>query len=291
MAQVSVVVTCYNYGKYLKSSLDSVLAQNCPDLEIIVIDDGSTDNTSEMMNQYVCIEGVKYIRQKNQGASKARNHGIEVSSGEFVAFLDADDVWMPGKLEHQLTLFEDPKVGVVYSRRKWIDPEGLEKSGNERVLYRGFILNRIFIDNFVCFSSSVIRRSLLDDVGCFDESLSMGMDYDLWVRLAARCHFDYVDEPLVKYRTGHANLSKNTLRRYECAQKIMVNALATPEIHNKFKWYIPRLAWADTWSNMAFYFGQQNMHSDALRYFSKAVWSFPVYPQLWKRFIKYLIKK
>ncbi len=289
MPTVSVVITCYNYGRYLKASLASVLDQTYRDFDVIVVDDGSTDNTPAIMQGYAADGRVSYIRQENAGQPKAKNRGIRQSNGEFVAFLDADDLWMPDKLEKQMTLFDDPHVGVVYARRKWINQDGEEISGDERRLWRGNVLDRIFVDNFICFSSAVIRRSVLDQVGFFDETLPMGIDYDLWIRVAARSEFVFVDEPLVKYRTGHANLSRNTLKRYDCAQRIMRKSLSDPLLRDRFAWYVPRLAWADTWSNMAVYFAAQGSRREALRYFGKAFVMMPVYPQLVKRALKCLL--
>lgn len=288
---VSVVITSYNYGKYLASAVDSVLCQSMQDFEIVIIDDGSTDNTRDIAEVYLADSRIRYIYQANAGQPKAKNRGIEESAGTYIAFLDADDVWMPTKLEKQIALFEDAKVGVVYSRRTWIDPEGNKLPGNERTLRRGKILDHIFIDNFICFSSSVVRRSLLEEGGYFDETLPMGIDYDLWIRLAARCNFDYVNEPLVKYRTGHANLSKNVGRRYECAHKIMDKALNNPEIMAGMSWWIPRLALADTWSNMAYYARKKGDFESAKSYYWKALSEIPLYINAWKGLLCCLIKK
>ena len=152
-----------------------------------MIDDGSTDDTLLVMEQYRSYQKIRFIHQENQGQPKTKNRGIVESRGEFVAFLDADDIWFPEKLEQQLQLFKNPSVGVGYTRRYWIDPNGKIIKGNERTLRRGHILNYIFIDNFVCFSSSMARRGLLTAAGGFDETIPMGIDYDLWIRLAARC--------------------------------------------------------------------------------------------------------
>lgn len=289
MPTVSVVVTCYNYGQYLDLSLQSILSQTYQDFEVVVIDDGSTDSTPNIMEHYATDDRIIYVRQENRGQPKAKNRGILESRGDFIAFLDADDIWLPTKLEKQTALFTDPSVGVVYSRRTWMNEDGEELSGNERTLRSGNILDHIFIDNFVCFSSSVVRRSMLEQVGYFDESLPMGIDYDLWIRLAARCDFAYVDEPLVKYRTGHANLSKNTLKRYECAQKIMRKALSDPLIREKLSWHVPRLAWADTWSNLAVYLAASGHRRESWRHFGKALLMFPIYPQLWLRMLRCLM--
>jgi glycosyltransferase involved in cell wall biosynthesis len=289
--KVSVVITCYNYGQYIRAAIESVLDQTWQDFEIIVIDDGSTDDTPQVMAEYHGHETIRYLRQENQGQPKAKNRGIAESRGEFVAFLDADDVWLPEKLALQLQLFNEPAVGVGYTRRYWIDPDGQVIQGNERTLRRGTILNYILIDNFICFSSSMVRRELLEATGGFDETLPMGIDYDLWIRLAAKCGFDYVNQPLIKYRTGHVNLSRNVTRRYQCAQLIMSKALNDPEIRGKLSWYVARLAWADTWSNMASHLVGQGKYKDGLRYFCKASFMFPMYPNLWKRIIKCVIRR
>ena len=283
MPKVSVVITCYNYGKYLIESIQSALDQTFSCFEIIVIDDGSTDNTRSLMSKYVSDSRVRYIYQENLGRPKAKNRGIAESKGEFVAFLDADDIWALDKIERQIELFTDPDIGVVYCRRNWIDPEGRVITGNERRLRRGNILDFIFVDNFICFSSSIVRKHLLTAVGGFDENLPMGIDYDLWTRLAARCQFDYVDERLVKYRTGHANLSKNVSRRYACAQQIMNKALSNPEIVEKLSWWVPRLAWADTWSNMGRDYVVQGNYKDGIHFFLKALKKLPISLRVWKR--------
>ena len=288
---ISVIITCYNYGHYLSTALNSVFEQTYSDYEIIIVDDGSTDDTQLVVESFGVNTKIKYIYQANLGQPKAKNRGINESSGELIAFLDADDIWMPTKLEKQIALFEDAEVGVVFSRRIWIDPDGNELPGNERILRRGKVLDHIFIDNFICFSSSVVRRSLLEEAGCFDETLPMGIDYDLWIRLAARCTFDYVDEPLVKYRTGHANLSKNVLRRYECAHRIMDRALNDPEIRSGMSWWVPRVALADTWANKGYYARKMNDFAAAASCYLKSVSYVPFYTTAWKGLLCCLLKR
>jgi glycosyltransferase involved in cell wall biosynthesis len=285
---ISVVITTYNYGAFIKEAVDSVLNQTLAIIEIIIIDDGSRDNTKDIVAEFNDPR-IMYCYQKNQGQPKAKNRGICESSGELVAFLDADDVWLPSKLAKQVALFSNPEVGVVYSRRKWIDPSGKIISGNERALRKGSILNYIFVDNFICFSSSVLRRSYLEEVGYFDESLPMGIDYDLWIRLASVCKFDFVEEPLVLYRTGHANLSKNTLKRYECAQAIMRKNLSDPKVRDAMSWWVPNLAWADTWSNFGVYLASLGDYKASFFYSFKSILKFPIYLAVYKRLLKSLL--
>jgi glycosyltransferase involved in cell wall biosynthesis len=219
---VSVVIATHNYARYLGAALESALTQTFRDLEVIVVDDGSTDDTPAVMAPYLRDVRVRYSRTAALGQPRAKNRGIQLAQAPLIAFLDADDIWLPVKLERQLPLFDaDPDVGVVYSRRLLIDHEGWQLEYTDPSLHRGWILPRVFRSNFICFSSSVVRRSVFDAVGFFDESLSLAIDYELWLRVALHYRFDFVDAPLVKYRTGHASLSQRKRERVQTAQRII----------------------------------------------------------------------
>lgn len=215
--RVSVVMANYNYGRYLRSAIDSVLRQTMGDLELIVVDDGSTDNSSEIIKSYDDPR-LKYAFVRHLGQPGAKNTGIDQARAPLIAFLDADDVWRRRKLEKQLALFDrDPKLGVVYSRRLLISSTGRPIEYQQPALHRGHVLPQMVRDNFVCFSSAVVRRMVLDHLGRFDTSIDLAIDYDLWLRVADHYRFDYVDEPLVRYRTGHGNLSQRVGERLKTA--------------------------------------------------------------------------
>jgi glycosyltransferase involved in cell wall biosynthesis len=219
---VSVIVATFNYGRYLAGALESALAQTMSDLEIIVIDDGSTDETQQVIRSHLADPRVRYHKTDHRGQPAAKNAGIRLARAPLVAFLDADDLWLPAKLEKQLALFAaDPTLAVVYSRRILIDEWGRPLQFSQPDLARGNVLAAMFRKNFICFSSAVIRREVLEDVGLFDEDLALAIDYDLWLRIARHYRFDYVDEPLVKYRTGHGSLSRRTEERLKTAAGIM----------------------------------------------------------------------
>jgi glycosyltransferase involved in cell wall biosynthesis len=220
---VSVVIASYNCGRFLAGAIESVLAQTFTDHEITIVDDGSTDDTERVIQPYRLDARFRYLRTDHFGQPAAKNVGIRRARGRYVAFLDADDLWLPTKLEKQVELFERSRteLGVVYCRRRWIDEGGRELDREERQPQRGDVLARLFHRPFICFSSSMIRRTVLDDVGLFDESIPMAIDYDLWLRIGLKYHFDYVDERLVMYRTGHGNLSSRLPERVVCVRKII----------------------------------------------------------------------
>jgi glycosyltransferase involved in cell wall biosynthesis len=210
---VSVAIATYNYGRYLGRALDSALGQTFRDLEVVVLDDGSTDDTPAVVEPYLKDSRVRYHRAKHLGVAAAKSAAVDLCRAPFVAFLDADDEWMPDKLERQMALFFDPEVGVVSCGRELIDADGCPLEFRQPALHRGRVLPRMYETNFVCFSSAVVRRVVLDAIGLFDPRLPLAVDYDLWLRAATRCAFDFVPEPLVKYRVGHANLSRRAEER------------------------------------------------------------------------------
>jgi glycosyltransferase involved in cell wall biosynthesis len=220
--RVSVITAAYNYGRFLGATLESVLAQTFGDWELIVINDGSTDDTAEVVVPYHSDRRVRYYRTNHLGQAAAKNVGIRFARAPLLAFLDADDVWLPHKLERQTALFRaDPGLGVVYARRLLMDEAGRELEYAQPALHRGHVLEAIFQTNFVCFSSAVVRRAVFNQAGLFDEDLPLAIDYDLWLRAALVYRFDYVDEPLVRYRTGHASLSRRVEERMVTVDRIM----------------------------------------------------------------------
>src|SRR5262249_35109507 len=149
---------------------------------------------------------VRYHRTPHLGQPGAKNTGIRLARAPLLAFLDADDLWLPTKLERQAALFRDnPLLGVVATERLVMDEQGRLVEYRTAPVHRRQVLEPMFRGNFVCFSSAMVRRAVFDAVGLFDEGLALAIDYDLWLRAATRFHFDYVPEPLVKYRVGHAN--------------------------------------------------------------------------------------
>lgn len=219
---VSIVMAAYNPGQYLALAIDSVLGQTVPDLELLVIDDGSTDETPQNMQRYLADPRVRYTRQANAGQCATKNAGIALARGEFVAFLDADDTWRPDKLQRQLALFEGmPDIGVGYGYLERIDDRGGPLPWLPVPPHRGVVTEHLLLRNFVPFSASIVRTRLLRRCGGFDPALDMGIDYDLWLRLSMQCEFDYVDDIVGEYRVWAGQMSRKVRQRYVAGINIM----------------------------------------------------------------------
>jgi glycosyltransferase involved in cell wall biosynthesis len=191
--RVSAVIPCYNYGRYLARAIDSILAQTYPVSEIIVVDDGSTDNTREVALSYA--DRVRYIFQQNRGPSAARNRGIRAASGEWIAILDADDWWMPEKTELQLaTARSEPKVVLVYCNAWAVMPDGAQspwESADPRNLWPWLRRTNCVSNGSV----AMIRRDVLLESGGFDESVTGCEDWDMWVRLGLKLRGPFARRP------------------------------------------------------------------------------------------------
>ncbi len=218
---VSIVMAAKNYARFLPMAVESVRAQSFADWELHIIDDGSTDDTREVVQRFLSDPRIEYVQSDALGQSRAKNLGIARSRGAFVAFLDADDAWLPTKLEKQLALFQKG-TGVVFCRRSLMDELGKPLVAKpQAAIPSGRVLTEMFKQNFVCFSSAMVRREVFSRVGRFDPQWDLAIDYDLWLRVAKHYKFEFVDEELVRYRTGHGNLSKKLSDRVATAFSIM----------------------------------------------------------------------
>jgi len=209
MPKVSINIPCFNSEKYIAETLQSVLSQTFEDFEIILVNDGSTDMTEEIIKTF-SDPRIKYYYQKNIGLGKTRNRQLALSSGDFIAFLDHDDIWLPTKLEKQIPLFENqPKVGLVYCDTIFFNNKGdVKRLYNNRVPPRGNVFRQILKNYFLAMPSVVIRKKALDSQQqWFDDNFSMSEECDLFTRIAHDWDFDYVNEPLAKWRMHKASLT------------------------------------------------------------------------------------
>ncbi len=193
-----------------------MLAQDYPSFECIVVDDGSTDNTPEVLAKFSSNPKVKLVRQANAGQTVAKNQGIKLARGEFIAFCDADDTWRADKLSRQVPCFSlDKKIAVVYSDLYRVDKEGKKLEMPEPKRYSGRITETLLLDNYIPFVTTIVRKDILDEFGGFDEKLTMSIDYDLWLRISVNYLFYHVPEPLANYRIWEGQMSKKTGERLD----------------------------------------------------------------------------
>lgn len=201
---VSVIIPTFNRQATIARAINSVLNQTIPAQQIIVVDDGSTDRTAEMIaHRY---PSITLIQQAHTGVSAARNAGIAISTNDWVAFLDSDDQWLPEKLSRQLAhLSKKPAYRVCHTDEIWIRHGLRVNQTNKHRKSGGRIFGRCLESCCISPSSSIIHRSVFDEIGLFDEALPACEDYDLWLRISAREPVLYINEHLVQKYGGHAD--------------------------------------------------------------------------------------
>jgi len=241
---VDVVIPAFNAERYIEQTLESIMPQGSLVHSIIVVNDGSTDQTAQIVEAFTRQHphlSIKLINQTNAGLANARNTGINAATAPYIALLDADDIWLQGKLEHQLEVFAtnpDPRLGVVYTGYELIDENSLLISNDKGIIKpqaRGDVRSKLLTGNFISGSGSsvLIKSSVFKEVGLFDESLRASEDWDMWLRIAQQFHFDYVDTPLVQIRVHQDNMQKDFSRMLE-SELAMLNKFVQHGKHNYF---------------------------------------------------------
>jgi len=221
MSKVSVIIPAYNSEKYIQETIKSVLNQTYHDIEIIVCDDGSTDKTRDLVAQFG--DKVKYIYQTNSGCPVARNTAISLSRGQYIAFVDHDDLWLPDKLERQINAFElDKEIGLIYSDSYILHNNTLQVKRYSELekQFRGNTLHYLFMSNFIPILTVVVKKEVLNKVGLFDPRYLFAEDYDILLRVAEHYKIDYIEDPLAKYRIHKNGL--HHMREYSLPEDIML---------------------------------------------------------------------
>jgi glycosyltransferase involved in cell wall biosynthesis len=276
--RVSAVITAYNSEAYIADAIQSVLNQTQPVDEILVVDDGSSDHTGKIVGQYKS-SGVRYLYQNNSGASIARNLGIQTATGEFIAFLDADDIWLEEKNRLQIDyLSSHPQVALVSGfawrsdalrGKRWLTGQ-IQK--NVKTMRQ-----EILIHNVIGNPSMVMaRRSALYEVGLFDSNIRLCMDYDLWIRLATRFEVSVLPEPVIIYRVHPENLSHTY--RWERFYAYWSIAKRYIEVSQPalLRWRLLARAWSDFTLHRAIYAIEEEF--PRRRQISYATAAFLIYP-------------
>lgn len=229
---VSIIIPCYNHARFLSRAIDSVLGQTFSDWEVIVVDDGSTDNTHEVATQFAD-QRVRYVHQENQGLSAARNTGILAAKGEYLAFLDADDEWECRFLERCVTTLDsNPKVAGVYTFNYHIDEEGrrLPRQAGE-IVPSEELYERLLQGGFFPPCAVLVRTVIVQRLGLFDTGLQGqgAEDWDLWLRMSHRFRMRGIPEVLARYRVYPGSMSTNTAKMHACRISVLVKNIGPPD--------------------------------------------------------------
>jgi len=249
---VSVIIPTYNRADLILEALDSVFAQTYTDFEIIVVDDGSTDNTNEILLPFSDKGKLKYIRQSNQGASVARNRGIAEAKGNFIAFLDSDDLFEPLKLDLQMKYYQaHPEMGLVHSGFTKFDNHGNELGYRDTSWFSGIVYPQILLywTTLMAMDTVIVPRKVFDSVGLFDANLVHGEDLDMWRRIARKYPLGFVNQSLARIRVHEGNISRENLNAAVGLTKYLEKAFEDdPSLSTRLK----RLAFSRFYSAMAY---------------------------------------
>ena len=227
MPLISVVIPVYNNETTIQETIESVLSQSFSDLELIVINDGSQDSTLKIVSS-ILDPRLKVFSYPNAGLAATRNRGVSHASGEYISFIDADDLWTPDKLEAQFKALQvNPQAAVAYSWTDWIDESGQFLRPGGHISVNGDVFATLLVRDFVeSGSNPLIRAEALAEVGGFDESLPAVEDWDMWLRLAAGYEFVCVSSPQILYRVSSSSMSSNVWKMEAGSLRVIERAFA-----------------------------------------------------------------
>lgn len=221
---ISIITPTYNREDYIAQAIESVLVQSYPHFEMIIVDDGSTDDTKNLLRRFQGDSRIRYSYQKNQGQSVARNKGLSVAQGDYICFLDSDNYWFSNKLEKSLKAFsENPKIDIVYGDIVTVDEQGNELTRDNMRRYSGEITRYLLRDNCVSMNTAMVRQRCFGELGGLDTSCKVADDYEMWLRFSAKYTYLYLHEYLAYYRVMRNQISSNKDKRFLYNEKILRN--------------------------------------------------------------------
>jgi len=221
---VSVIMATFNRENYLPYAIDSVLNQTYRNLELLIIDDGSVDGTRDLVNTYKDPR-ISYYYQENKGQSSAINLGLQHARGEYISFLDSDNIWKLDKVERQVLLLNDnPDYQIVYGEIEIIDENGdIQPFHSNVTRHSGNIMKKLLVYNFINFNTTMMKSVCISELGGMNSSVPAGPDYDLFLKLSTRYFFLYVPQIFAQYRVMTNQMSSNKDRRFQTNMYILNN--------------------------------------------------------------------
>lgn len=273
---VSVITPCYNHARYLPETIGSVLAQTFTDWELIAVDDASPDDTAEVIRQYTDAR-IHYLYQSNTGMAEARNTGLRIAQGEFVVFLDDDDVLEPEFMQTALAILcQDATLAGVYTLNNYVDSQGqpMPMVGGQAVPREQF-RRRLLEGGFFPPAAALTRLAVVREVGLFDPTLEGEADRDLWLRISEHCSMQAIPKPLVRYRMHTGGRSNDMDAMFSDCLKVLNKHFGRPEGDPKTWSEEKQLAYGFAYRYAALGYMQQCRFDDAWRYLDRAVATWP----------------
>ncbi len=299
MPRVTAVIPCHNGARFIRTAIDSVLAQTFRDLDVVVADDGSSDRSAEIAESYG--PPVRLIRVSHGNTQATRSSAIAESDSELVGLLDQDDAWRPDKLARQIARLEsDPRLGLCYTDTRGIDPAGQEipERHNPLQVPRDWTdgLGRLLRVNIMAASTVLMRRSALERAGPFDPSFHLAGDWDLWLRIAEEHPIAAVPEVLIDYCWHGGNLSRGRIAMLEEGIAVQERALARIARHPRWGSdpgldpyrRAARRKLAARCSELGLLFSREGRRADALSWHARALRLEPLVPRAWSRWARAL---
>lgn len=276
MSRVSVVIPAFNAEAHIVETIESVLAQTVADLDVIVVDDGSKDGTRERVTRFGA--PVKLITQQQGGAAKARNAGVAATDSEWLAFLDADDTWLPDKLEQQFAAASRSGAPLLFTDRINIGARGPlpERQSDIQPLVDGEIFEPLLLGNFITTSSVLLRRDVFESAGRFSEDplLPPAEDWDLWLRVAQSHRAAACEAALVRYRHHLTGASRNVERMNRARRLVVERALRLPR-GEALPAQRKRQIWSHTWATNGWDAARHGKRGKALGYYMRSLVAWP----------------
>ncbi|MGC8660210.1 MAG: glycosyltransferase family 2 protein [Desulfomonilaceae bacterium] len=278
---VSVIIPTHNRLELLKQTIEAVRNQTFREFEIVVVNDGSTDGTGEWLSGQ---NDLVVINQENQGIASSRNNGVAIGRGEWLAFLDHDDIWAPNKLETQVDFAKsNPDVGMVAVKHVRLGKKIHHKGPGKWI--KGDLFAKVFSESFIHTSSVMIRKDVFQKVGGFPTRYRFADEFDVWLRISRDHEIAFFDKPLVFIRFYDANTSHNRIGVRSDTYDILINNY-TPE-------RIPRKTFLRTLSDHDISFGRAYIKAGdfqkALKWFKSAIIRTPLRPRPWRYYVRYKI--
>jgi glycosyltransferase involved in cell wall biosynthesis len=289
---VTVVIPAFNAELHITEALESVGAQTLQDVEVIVVDDGSTDGTVEAARRFAGAMDLIVLSQANAGPAAARNAGIRRARARYVAFLDSDDAMLPGRLAAQAELLDaEPDMGLVHTDLMTFDDRGTIHA-TRRVFSDpcgGMVLDRLLLDNFITTSTVMAPKARLIQAGLFGEERRVSEDFELWLRMAALWKVGFIERPLVRYRQRPGSLSADKLVTSRCALDVVETFWSEHPEHRRDQPQIYRHSVAAHLATAGTAALARGLRGSALSYLMRSLWLDPSNRRSWKSIVKALV--